>query len=77
MPGSMAGSASSTTMTRLSVAIVRIVTEPSAVCTRPSRAIPNQDKDGGELVVIIPGAHAIVHGLFVVLVILPENVPGT
>src|SRR6516164_3537679 len=37
-------------MTRLSVAMVRTVTEPSAVCTKPSRAIPSQDSGGGELV---------------------------
>src|SRR4051812_12806477 len=34
-------------MTRLSIAMVSTVTEPSAVCTRPRRTMPNQDSGGG------------------------------
>ena len=41
-PGIIAGSASSTTMTRLRVEVVSTTIAPSAVCTRPSRTMPSQ-----------------------------------
>src|ERR1700759_19720 len=56
MPGSIEGRPSSTTMTRFSVAMVRTVTEPSAVCTRPSRTIPYQESGCGVFGVIVTAA---------------------
>ena len=41
-PGSVAGSASSTTMTRFRVEVVSTTIAPSAVWTSPSRTIPSQ-----------------------------------
>ena len=42
-PGRIAGIASSTTITRLSVEVVRTTIAPRPVWTRPSRTMPNQD----------------------------------
>src|SRR5215472_4055001 len=53
MPGSIEGRPSSTTMTRFSVAMVRTVTEPSPVCTRPSLTMPSQESGCGAFVTIV------------------------
>ena len=44
--GSIAGIASSTTITRFSVEVVRTTIAPSPVCTSPSLTIPNHDNTG-------------------------------
>ena len=45
-PGTKAGNASSTTITRLMVEVIRTTTAPSAVWTSPSRIMPDQASGG-------------------------------
>ena len=55
-PGSSAGSASSTTMTRFIVEVVSTTIAPSADCTRPRRAIPSQPRCAAAFTPVPPSA---------------------
>jgi hypothetical protein len=52
--GSIAGKASSTTITRFIVEVVSTTIAPSDVCTRPSRTMPSQPRVCG---LVMPGRY--------------------